>query len=186
MKLSQVKEVSKERLFRLNTREFSIPHFEYAPEEDAFDQIELLGFPLFSAFCLTESDVKTYVMAHELRAYIGQMIVVKGYFVHAKPTTTSKGERMYFGTFLDEQGDWLDTVHFPPYTPRYPFSGVGVYRMKGVVIEEFGFLSVDVRQVEKVALIEDPRYTEKKMEQTRTIVTDNSRKDYWSKRIHAY
>ena len=49
-----------------------------------------------------------------------------GYYIHAKHTKTSGGESMFFGTFLDEEGDWLDTVHFPDVAKKYRFRGGGV------------------------------------------------------------
>ena len=55
---------------------------------------------------------------------------------------------MYFGTFLDAEGDWVDTVHFPESSHNYPFQGKGFYRITGKVVEEFGVISVEVfRQV---------------------------------------
>ena len=68
---------------------------------------------------------------------------------------------MYFGTFFDIEGHWIDTVHFPRTAIKYPFRGKGVYRIIGTVIEEFGFYSINVEYMEFVSIIEDPRYSEK-------------------------
>ena len=67
---------------------------------------------------------------------------------------------MYFGTFLDADGDFIDTVHFPPVAARYRFRGKGIYRVTGVVMEEFGCLTIEVSKMERLAIIEDPRYAE--------------------------
>lgn len=63
-----------------------------------------------------------------------------------------KGEIMSFGTFLDENGDWLDTVHFPDSRNKFPFQGGGFYRIQGKVVEEFGVYSVEVTSLKLVGL----------------------------------
>ena len=69
---------------------------------------------------------------------------------------------MHFGTFIDRKGFFLDTVHFPNVAKKYPFRGRGVYRIIGKVAEEFGFHSIEVAEMYKEAMIEDPRYSEEK------------------------
>ena len=71
----------------------------------------------------------------------------------AKLTSTTKREQMYFGTFLDRAGDWLDTVHFPDIARRYPFRGRGVYSIIGKVVEEFDCISIEVAEMERLALV---------------------------------
>ncbi|MDP4827627.1 MAG: DNA polymerase III subunit alpha, partial [Flavobacteriales bacterium] len=93
---------------------------------------------------------------------IGQEVRIYGYVVTAKPTRTIKGERMYFGTFTDRDGQWIDTVHFPDIAAKYPFRGRGVYAITGKVVEEFGCITIEVSRMEKCATIEDPRYAETK------------------------
>ena len=51
---------------------------------------------------------------------------------------------MAFGTFLDEAGLWLDSVHFPPSLKATPFRGPGIYVIEGKVMDEFDFLSIEV------------------------------------------
>ena len=65
---------------------------------------------------------------------------------------------MNFGTFLDRNGDIIDTVHFPKQARDYPFRGKGVYAMLGKVVEEFGFYSLEVQKMKKMAYVADPRY----------------------------
>ena len=71
------------------------------------------------------------------------------------------GKRMFFGTFLDCDGNFIDTVHFPPIAMKYPFRGQGVYRITGKVIEEFDCINIEVISMKKLAVIEDPRYSDK-------------------------
>jgi DNA polymerase-3 subunit alpha len=67
---------------------------------------------------------------------------------------------MYFGTFLDRDGNYIDTVHFPPAARKYPFRGRGVYKLIGKVMEEFDSISIEIDSMEKLGVIQDPRYTE--------------------------
>jgi len=83
---------------------------------------------------------------------MGEEINVLGYLVTIKYVRTVSGEMMHFGTFLDASGEWLDTVHFPESSRRYPFQGTGFYRMCGKVSEEFGVYIVEVNRMEKVGI----------------------------------
>ncbi len=68
------------------------------------------------------------------------------------------GKIMHFGTFLDRNGDFIDTVHFPPVAAKYPFRGKGIYTITGKVIEEFDCINIEVIVMVRLAIIEDPRY----------------------------
>ena len=68
---------------------------------------------------------------------------------------------MYFGTFLDRDGDFIDTVHFPPAAIKYPFRGKGIYAIIGKVLEEFDCINIEVSSMHRLAIIEDPRYSYK-------------------------
>jgi DNA polymerase-3 subunit alpha len=59
---------------------------------------------------------------------------------------------MHFGTFLDEEGQFLDTVHFPDVAKKYPFRGPGIYAIKGKVVEEFKYFSLEVIAMEKLPM----------------------------------
>ena len=62
-----------------------------------------------------------------------------------------------FGCFIDQEGHFLDTVHFSQSMAKYPFMGRGVYRIDGKVVDEFGFSSLEVREMQKMPLKGDPR-----------------------------
>jgi DNA polymerase-3 subunit alpha len=98
------------------------------------------------------------VLATDLPQLVGKSVTVVGYLVTIKPSRTAKGERMYFGTFLDRAGNFLDTVHFPPISERYAWRGKGIYIIKGKVSEEFGAISIEAQYLEKIRLKDDPRY----------------------------
>ena len=73
-----------------------------------------------------------------------------GYSVTRKRTRTKHGEEMCFGTFLDREGKWIDTTHFPDVLKKYPFTGKGCYLITGKVVEEFGFYSLDVTEMKRL------------------------------------
>jgi hypothetical protein len=51
---------------------------------------------------------------------------------------------MHFGTFLDSEGMVFDTTHFPNTSKKYPFRGKGFYRVRGKVVEDFGYPMIEV------------------------------------------
>jgi error-prone DNA polymerase len=144
-------------LFRPNVVDLALPPLEHHWLEDAFDELELLGFPLCSPFLLLDEEVAGETPATDFIRFIGKEIVTVGYMVTLKPTRTSKGERMFFGTFLDRRGDFIDSVHFPPVAARYPVSGWGLFALYGKVAEEFDALTLEVSAVRRLKLLSDPR-----------------------------
>lgn len=179
-------------LFRLAPKEYEIPSLSHSREEAIFDQIELLNFPLLSPFEIVLPDPVSersrrtpFVLAKDLHQFKDQNVWVKGYLIHAKKTTTSKGERMFFGTFLDEEGEWLDTVHFPQIAAQFPFRGRGVYKVYGTVLIEYDCTNIEVISMEKMSVMEDPRYAEPDSYQVKEaqpdVVTKNRRTSAWSR-----
>ncbi len=125
-------------------KNYTLPTLTHEPIEDAYDQIELLGFSLNSPFGLLKEKITTQLVAKDLERSKGKTIQIVGNLITIKNTRTSKGDYMYFGTFLDLNGEWLDTVHFPPVAKRYPFKGKGCYLLQGKTLEEFGFMTLQV------------------------------------------
>ncbi len=169
-------------LFRIQRPEYKIPELENSWQEDAFDQMELLTFPLHSTFDLLLDlsgpshleDNTPEVLAKDLPHNVGKKIWIKGYLIHRKNTSTKNGQQMYFGTFLDREGQWLDTVHFPDIARRYPFRGTGIYKVYGTVIEDYDCITVDAEFMERMAMMEDPRYREVRDEiREEDVVTRN-------------
>lgn len=158
--LSKAKRTSPGReLFDVEAKEFKLPELYKHPFEDAFDEIELLGFPIRSPFDLLERLPVKQLRAADLKYHVGRIVSITGYLIHVKTTLTSGAEKMHFGVFLDLDGHWLDTVHFPPVARRYPFQGPGCYEVTGKVMEEFEFVSVEVtsmRRLPNVSLEQEP------------------------------
>ena len=159
-------------LFKVKSKDYQVPELLHSKYEDAFDQIELLGFPLYSPFMLMENRPKNNLLSKYMEKYLGKTITIWGYLVTIKITRTIKRERMNFGTFLDQEGAFIDTTHFPNVSKNYPFRGRGVYAITGVVVEEFGFYSIEVIQMYKEPMIEDPRYSEKKLPIIKQLVDE--------------
>lgn len=138
-------------LFPEDTVQFSLPRFEQDRMEDLKDQLDLLGFVVSDFFELLNPDyLKDTIYADDLSIHLGKVIKIIGRLVTIKDTWTIKKERMCFGTFLDAQGDWLDTVHFPPVLKQYPFLGMGFYELHGRVLEEFGVYSIEIKAMRKL------------------------------------
>lgn len=139
-------------LFEEPQVEFHLPQFKKYPLEDAFDEIELLGFPLGNFFDLLDDDLQGITFARELSNLKGREVSIIGHLVTIKDSRTVRKEYMAFGTFLDPEGNWLDTVHWPRSLQQFPFAGGGFYKMSGRVIEDFGVFAVEVNQMHKVGL----------------------------------
>ena len=84
--------------------------------------------------------------------FVGKPVTLLAYLVHRKKTQTKSKQAMYFGTLIDKEGDWVDTVVFPVVAQQYPFTGPGCYVLHGKVVEEFGHLSLEVIWQKRVAL----------------------------------
>lgn len=148
------------RLFESDTKNFQLPTLYTTELENAFDQIELLGFPLCDPFDLLAEEPKEEVLAKDIPKYKGKEATIVGYLITTKKTKTARGEMMYFGTFIDREGQWLDSVHFPPYAQQFPFRGRGIYEVKGKVLEEFDCYNIEATSMRKIPIVEDPRYAD--------------------------
>jgi DNA polymerase-3 subunit alpha len=149
-------------LFKTPRVNYSTPELPSTAQENAFDQIELLGYPLCNPFKLLAGGLISKLRSKHLETLLEKMVVIDGYLITAKPTKTSSRKPMFFGTFLDADGYFIDTVHFPPVAAKYPFRGKGVYRITGVVKEEFDCITIEVAKMERLAVMEDPRYANPK------------------------
>lgn len=145
-------------LFPPPERDFNMPKLTTSPQEEAFDQIELLGFALCDPFSLTAEPIPEGLLAKDLAFNLGKVVRIYAYLVTAKYTKTYKKEIMHFGTFLDRAGHWIDSVHFPPVAKAYPFSGKGIYELVGKVTEEFGFYTIEVQYMQKMSFMKDHRF----------------------------
>ena len=138
---------------------FSLPALTHHAIEDAYDEIELLGFPIsISDFDLLQSEYRGDILAADMSKYLGQTVKMVGLYVTTKGVKTSKGDYMAFGTFYDAAFTFFDTTHFAQSFSKYPFTGRGVYLLLGKVVQEFNFYSLEIEKMAKLPTKSDPRY----------------------------
>jgi error-prone DNA polymerase len=149
---------SHESLFETESRKYTMPDLEHNLLIDVYDEIETLGFPVTNSwFDLLETGFRGDILAGDMSRYVGKQVRMMGLLVTIKYVRTVRKEWMHFGTFLDVNGHFFDTVHFPPSLKNYPFRGDGIYLVKGKIVEDFGFPSMEVEKMAKMPVQKDPR-----------------------------
>lgn len=145
-------------LFETESRKPILPPLEEDILEDYYDEMELIGFCVTGTlFDLAKSDYRGDMPARELHLHEGKIIRIVGDFVCEKFVKTKRGDLMKFGTFLDAEGRFFDTVHFPQTLVKYPLRGAGIYLIEGKVVVEYGCPSIEVIRCAKMPLKPDPR-----------------------------
>ena len=137
-------------LFTEPPLEFSLPQLNDLPLDDLYDEMEILGFTLSNPFAMVDADPDKYVLAKDLSSKLGKTVTCLVYFIARKHAITKNDAEMFFGTFVDKNLDWIDTVHFPDAALAYPLHTSGFYLVTGKVTEDFGVYSVEVRHLVKV------------------------------------
>ena len=146
-------------LFSPPVKKFSLPDLEQGKLEDAYDEIELLGFPVsFTWFDMLETKYRGEITSGQMIDNVGKTIRMIGHLVTVKYIKTIKKEWMNFGCFIDIEGNFFDTTHFPQSLNKYPFKGSGTYLILGKVVEEFGYPSIEVEKLAKLPVKPDIRY----------------------------
>ncbi|SHN00797.1 DNA polymerase III subunit alpha [Mucilaginibacter sp. OK098] len=146
-------------LFNIPAKACQLPELVNTALEDAYNELELLGYPVtLTMFDLLRSSFRGDVMTKDLVAHTGKIVRMVGNYVCEKTVHTKNNKLMWFGTFLDAQGDFFDTTHFPDATPGYPFKGKGCYLIEGKVVQDFGFPSVEVLKFFKLRIKDNPVY----------------------------
>ncbi len=144
---------------------FATPHVQYDIPEletnyliEAYDQLEFFGFPFISRFKLLKDPPESYLLSKDLPDYNKKNICIYGNLVTFKGTNTNNGQLMYFGTFVDVNDVFFDTVHFPKVAERYKFQSRGVYKILGTVTEELGYYCIIVEHLYFQEIHPDPRH----------------------------
>jgi DNA polymerase-3 subunit alpha len=141
-------------LFDEAPKTYDLPALHNSNIDDMFDEIELFGYTLNTPFSLLKEPIKSTLLSKDLMHFENKLVEIVGYLVTTKPTRTSGGQRMYFGTFIDQEGMWLDTVHFPPSASAFPFRGKGCYKIVGKVTTEFDFRTIEVSELHRLAFVD--------------------------------
>jgi len=140
-------------IFENSIRQFDFPDLERDALEDAYDELELLGFPLCNPFLLLDKKYEQNTTASQLKEKINRHVTIIGYLVTTKNTRTTDHKLMHFGTFLDGEGIVFDTTHFPDTARKYPFRGRGLYLLKGKVAEDFGYPMIEINYMLKLPMV---------------------------------
>jgi len=139
-------------------QEYRLPELKREPFEDAFDEIEIIGFPVScSPFDLLQTKYRGSVFVNDLLKYYKQQVKMLAYLISRKHVPTKKGA-MYFGTWIDANGEYFDTAHFPDSLKDYDFQGGGCYLLLGTVEIDYHFPTITIHKMAKMPMIPDPRY----------------------------
>ena len=87
---------------------------------------------------------------------VGYLVSIKDVPIKRKDGTL----KMNFGTWIDVEGGYFDTTHFPPSLRKYPFKGLGCYILLGKVVVDYDFPSIEIIKMERLPMVPDPRYSE--------------------------
>ena len=137
-------------LFKDAPVEFQMPELTDIRLDDLYDEMEILGFTMSNPFDMVDDDPAKYVLSKDLHKHINKQVTVLVHFIARKHVTTKNDTQMFFGTFVDVNLDWVDTVHFPESAKNFPLHSNGFYRISGKVTDDFGVYSVEVRTMYKV------------------------------------
>ncbi|GAC1388293.1 MAG: hypothetical protein NVSMB45_18080 [Ginsengibacter sp.] len=137
-------------LFNDQPVEFTLPELIDNPLDDLYDEMEIMGFTVTNPFLMVDDDPNKYVQANDMCKHFGKTITSLVYFIARKHVITKNDDEMFFGTFVDKNLDWIDTVHFPDSARNYPLHTSGFYRVTGKVVEDFGVFSLEVYRMIKV------------------------------------
>ena len=152
-------------LFEEPVQEYQLPQLKRENFEDAFDEIEILGFPVScSPFDLLETKYRGSVFVKDLLKNHKKQVKMLAYLISRKHVPTKKGT-MYFGTWIDVNGDYFDTAHFPDSLEKYQFQGGGCYLLLGTVEVDYHFPTITITKMAKMPMIPDPRYAYHKEKQ---------------------
>ncbi len=154
---NKTKIVAGKELFHMPSKSYTLPDLDSHLLEDAYQELEILGFPIsLNMFDLLKTAYRGDVCAKNLEQYEGKTIKMVGNFVCDKTVHTIKNTKMWFGTFIDQHGDFFDTTHFPNGNPVYPFRGKGCYLISGKVVLDFGVPSIEVLKFAKLPIMDNP------------------------------
>ena len=126
--------------------------------EDLYDEIELIGFPVSGTlFDLAKSDYRGNVDGKTLANQKGKLVRVVANLVTSKTVRTKNGTLMKFGTFIDQNGDFIDTVHFPQSLQASPLRGTGLYLVEGKAVVDYDSPAIEVYRCAMMPVKPDPR-----------------------------
>lgn len=145
-------------LLREPIKDYNFPKLARAKEEDAFDEFEYLGFSVScNPFDLLQTKFRGKILTQSFLQHINKTIKLVGYLIAIKYVPVQSGA-MYFGTWIDFNGDYFDTIHFPNSIEQHPFAGSGCYLLLGKVTAEYNVATLQIEKMALLPYIADPRY----------------------------
>ncbi|MBF4473044.1 DNA polymerase III subunit alpha [Flavobacterium sp. HJJ] len=160
--MNNYKPENRNLLLQEPVKEYKLPTLERSSFEDAFDEIELLSFPVScTPFDLLQTKNRGDIMAKDLHLLHKKQVRMLAYLISRKQVPTKRGT-MYFGTWIDYEGSYFDTAHFPDSLVHYPFLGGGCYLLLGTVEVDYHFPTITITKMAKMPFIPDPRYKDSK------------------------
>ena len=172
------------KLFTIPSPEYDLPELPHSNIEDAYDELEIFGFPVTSSpFDLLVTDFRGSCTADDLDVMKNRKVKIVAYLISRKNVPTVRGN-MHFGTWIDSKGGYFDTTHFPECLKQFPFEGGGCYLLLGKVDVDFSFPSIVIEKMARLPFIVDPRYEDhetKKFDQRKRFkedVSNTHRKPY--------
>ncbi|RLJ67466.1 helix-hairpin-helix protein, partial [Lacinutrix venerupis] len=151
------RKTTQSKLFKTEHKQFNLPTIKTSVVEEAYDQMELLGFPLCNYFDLVNETLEGDVLASQMNQFINKTILIYGNLVTTRFNKTSQGKLMRLSTFIDKKGDYFDAVHFTNVVNQFPINGLGIYACYGKITSKFDFCSMIITRSKKISLISDPR-----------------------------
>jgi DNA polymerase-3 subunit alpha len=157
-KLNATKSTNKQpKLFKPQHKHFELPVLKTNAVEDAFDEMELLGFPLCGYFDLIDETMQNDITADHMCHHVNKEVLIYGNLVNTRHNKTAQGKLMRLSTFVDKKGQYFDAVHFTEVVYKYPINGLGVYKCLGTITQKFGFCSMIISKSRKLKIKSNPR-----------------------------
>ena len=163
----EVQAVQKSELFAASGKEWALPNLPDDWVEDAYDELELLGFVLQGRSkdslrpgifdLLAHPPGPGEVVAADFGRLVGRRVTLTGYLICTKRVRTVKGDMMGFGDFIDQCGDYFDVVMFPDVYGQSGPAGRGLYQMSGKLVDDFGVVALEVERMARCGYLGDPR-----------------------------
>ncbi|NRA94339.1 MAG: hypothetical protein HRU26_17015 [Psychroserpens sp.] len=153
------KQTHQSKLFKIQHKQFQLPKLRSDWIEDAYDEMELLGFPLCNYFNLVNEPMRGDVLATQMKYHVKKNVLIYGSLVTTRFNKTYQGKLMRLSTFIDKEGHYFDAVHFTDVVDKYPINGLGVYACFGTITDRFDFCSMNIVWSKKLAIRPDPRNT---------------------------
>lgn len=158
LRQQKISQIEQKQLFALKSKNFTLPKLTTTLLEDAYDEIELLEFPIsLNWFDLLKTSFRGEILAKDFAQNRGKKVKILGHLVSLKYIKTQKKEIMHFATWIDYKGEFFDSIHFPNTLKYYPFRGVGTYLLLGKIEDEFGQQHILIEKMARLPIQPDPR-----------------------------